>query len=52
MSRKSVQLEPRWYMWTDGRMDMTELIDVFRYCTNAPKSTNFTEKLQIILYKN
>ena len=37
ISRKYVQWEPSRYMGTDGRTDMTKLIEVFREFAAAPK---------------
>ena len=38
ISWKSLESEPSFPMRTDGRKDMTKLIDTFRNCTNAPKN--------------
>lgn len=40
---KSVQWDPRSYMWTDGWVDMTKLVDAFRYfCEHTQKyNANF-----------
>jgi hypothetical protein len=37
ITRKSLQWDPRRYMWTHGRMDMTKLIGALRDYANAPK---------------
>jgi hypothetical protein len=41
ISRKSVQWELSCSIWTDGRTDMTELIDAYRKFPNAPKNWLF-----------
>ena len=38
MSRRSVEWNPRWYMRTDGRMDMTQLMDTFRVYADTPET--------------
>jgi len=42
ISRKSLLQQPSWYLWAEGRTDVTKLMGVFRDYEKARKTLIFT----------